>query len=64
MVLWTSIMLDWWLNGSNKRRIFVTWITFAPAARINSVGLLIAFVAIHDRIIHHMDVKTILLNGD
>ena len=38
--------------------------TYAPVARISTIRLLIAFAAIHNLIIHQMDVKTAFLNGD
>ena len=38
--------------------------TFAPVARMTSIGLLIALAAIHSLVIHQMDVKTAILNGD
>jgi hypothetical protein len=37
---------------------------FAPVARMESVRLLIAFAAIKDWEIHHMDVKSTFLNGE
>ncbi|GKB96676.1 zinc finger, CCHC-type containing protein [Tanacetum coccineum] len=38
--------------------------TYAPVARISTIRLLIALASIHSLIIHQMDVKTALLNGD
>nr|GEV69454.1 zinc finger, CCHC-type [Tanacetum cinerariifolium] len=37
--------------------------TYAPVARISTIRLL-ALAAIHDLVIHQMDVKTAFLNGD
>ncbi|KAM0863375.1 hypothetical protein ACQ4PT_044625 [Festuca glaucescens] len=37
---------------------------FAPVARLNSVGLLLAVAAQFKWEVHHMDVKTAFLNGD
>nr|GEX94061.1 zinc finger, CCHC-type [Tanacetum cinerariifolium] len=38
--------------------------TYAPVARITTIRLLLALVAIHNLVIHQMDVKTTFLNGD
>nr|GEV21286.1 hypothetical protein [Tanacetum cinerariifolium] len=38
--------------------------TYAPVARITTIRLLLALAAIHNLVIHQMDVKTIFLNGD
>ncbi|GJW20891.1 zinc finger, CCHC-type containing protein [Tanacetum coccineum] len=38
--------------------------TYAPVARITTVRLLLALAAIHNLVIHQMDVKTVFLNGD
>ncbi|GAU45869.1 hypothetical protein TSUD_187020 [Trifolium subterraneum] len=38
--------------------------TYAPVARITTIRLLIALAAIHNLVIHQMDVKTTFLNGD
>nr|GEV84913.1 hypothetical protein [Tanacetum cinerariifolium] len=38
--------------------------TYAPVARITSIRLLLALAAIHNLVIHQMDVKTAFLNGD
>ncbi|GKC72284.1 zinc finger, CCHC-type containing protein, partial [Tanacetum coccineum] len=38
--------------------------TYAPVARISTIRLLIAMTLTHNLIIHQMDVKTDLLNGD
>ena len=37
--------------------------TYAPVARITTIRLLIALAAIHNLVIHQMDVKTAFLNG-
>ena len=38
--------------------------TFAPVTRISSIRILIALASIYKLVIHQMDVKTALLNGD
>ncbi|GJY18442.1 zinc finger, CCHC-type containing protein [Tanacetum coccineum] len=38
--------------------------TYALVARISTIRLLLALAAIHDLVIHQMDVKTTFLNGD
>ena len=38
--------------------------TYSPITRITSIHVLFAIAAIHDFIIHQMDVKTTFLNGD
>nr|KAJ0226697.1 hypothetical protein LSAT_V11C100011720 [Lactuca sativa] len=38
--------------------------TYAPVARISIIRLLLALAAIHNLVIHQMDVKTAFLNGD
>nr|GFA19815.1 zinc finger, CCHC-type [Tanacetum cinerariifolium] len=38
--------------------------TYAPVARITIIRLLLALAAIHNLVIHQMDVKTAFLNGD
>ncbi|GKB78076.1 zinc finger, CCHC-type containing protein [Tanacetum coccineum] len=38
--------------------------TYVPVARITTIRLLLALAAIHNLVIHRMDVKTTFLNGD
>nr|GEV98165.1 zinc finger, CCHC-type [Tanacetum cinerariifolium] len=38
--------------------------TYAPVARITTIRLLLTLAAIHNLVIHQMDVKTTFLNGD
>nr|KAJ0211662.1 hypothetical protein LSAT_V11C400220750 [Lactuca sativa] len=38
--------------------------TYAPVARISTIKILLALVAIHNLVIHQMDVKSAFLNGD
>nr|GEY21380.1 zinc finger, CCHC-type [Tanacetum cinerariifolium] len=38
--------------------------TYAPVARISTIRLLLALAAIHDLVIHQMDMITAFLNGD
>ena len=37
---------------------------FAPVARMESVRLLLALAAAKDKRIHHLDVKSVFLNGE
>lgn len=38
--------------------------TYSPVVRISTIRALVAFVAIHDLIVHQMDIKTIFLNDN
>ncbi|GKV08527.1 hypothetical protein SLEP1_g20144 [Rubroshorea leprosula] len=38
--------------------------TFSPVTRVTSIRVLIAVAAVHNMLIHQMDVKTAFLNGD
>lgn len=38
--------------------------TYSPVARISTIRALVALAAIHNLVIHQMDVKTAFLNGD
>nr|GEZ36898.1 zinc finger, CCHC-type [Tanacetum cinerariifolium] len=38
--------------------------TYAPVVRITTIRLLLALAAIHNLVIHQMDIKTTFLNGD
>nr|GEV20332.1 zinc finger, CCHC-type [Tanacetum cinerariifolium] len=38
--------------------------TYAPVTRITTIRLLLALAAIHNLVIHQMDIKTTFLNGD
>nr|KAJ0187373.1 hypothetical protein LSAT_V11C900477740 [Lactuca sativa] len=38
--------------------------TYAPVSRISTIRLLLSLAAIHNLVIHQMDVKTAFLNGD
>ncbi|GKF25354.1 zinc finger, CCHC-type containing protein, partial [Tanacetum coccineum] len=38
--------------------------TYAPVARITTIRLLLALAALHNLVIHQIDVKTTFLNGD
>ena len=38
--------------------------TYSPIIRINSIRMVLAIVALKNLEVHHMDVKTVFLNGD
>ena len=52
------------LKGLLRNLTYIFFHTFAHVTRISSIRILIALVAIHTLVIHHMDVKTNFLNGD
>ncbi|GJY84771.1 zinc finger, CCHC-type containing protein [Tanacetum coccineum] len=51
-------------QGFSQKEGIVYFDTYAPVARINTIRLLLALAAIHNLVIHQMDVKTAFLNGD
>ncbi|GJS62236.1 zinc finger, CCHC-type containing protein [Tanacetum coccineum] len=52
------------IQGSRQKEGIDYFDTYAPVARIISIRLLLALAAIHNLVIHQMDVKTAFLNGD
>nr|KAJ0219165.1 hypothetical protein LSAT_V11C300121660 [Lactuca sativa] len=52
------------VQGFRKNEGIDFFDTYAPVARISTIILLLALVAIHNLLIHQMDVKTAFLNGD
>ena len=52
------------IQGFRQREGVDYFDTYAPVARITTIRLLIALAAIHNLVIHQMDVKTAFLNGD
>ncbi|GKA43897.1 zinc finger, CCHC-type containing protein [Tanacetum coccineum] len=50
--------------GFRKKEGIDYFDTYAPVARITTIRLLLALAAIHNLVIHQMDVKTAFLNGD
>nr|GEZ06604.1 zinc finger, CCHC-type [Tanacetum cinerariifolium] len=52
------------IQGFNQKSGIDYFDTYAPAARISTIRLLIAMASIHNIIIHQMDVKTAFLNRD
>lgn len=51
-------------KGFRQRERIYYFDTYAPIARITSVGVLIAFACINNLFIHQMDVKIAFLNSD
>nr|GEV63886.1 zinc finger, CCHC-type [Tanacetum cinerariifolium] len=52
------------VQGFRKKEGIDYFDTYAPVARITTIRLLLALVAIHNLMIYQMDVKTSFLNGD
>nr|GEU84276.1 zinc finger, CCHC-type [Tanacetum cinerariifolium] len=52
------------IQGFRKKEGIDYFDTYAPVARITTIRLLLALAAIHNLVIHQMDVKTAFLNGD
>ena len=52
------------IQGFRQRKGISYFDTYAPVTRISIIRLLIALGAIHDLVIHQMDVKTTFVNGD
>nr|KAJ0185498.1 hypothetical protein LSAT_V11C900505250 [Lactuca sativa] len=52
------------IQGFRQKEGFDFFDTYAPVARISTIKLLLALAAIHNLVIHQMDVKTAFLNGD
>nr|GFB57435.1 zinc finger, CCHC-type [Tanacetum cinerariifolium] len=50
--------------GFRQKEVIDYFDTYAPVARITTIRLLLALAAIHNLVIHQMDVKTTFLNGD
>ncbi|CAA7030319.1 unnamed protein product [Microthlaspi erraticum] len=51
------------IQGFRQREGIDYFDTYAPVVRISSIRFLIGLAAIHDLVIHQMDVKTAFLNG-
>nr|GEV29924.1 hypothetical protein [Tanacetum cinerariifolium] len=52
------------IHGFRQKEWIDYFDTYAQVARITTIRLLLALVAIHNLVIHQMDVKTAFLNGD
>nr|KAJ0204103.1 hypothetical protein LSAT_V11C500253940 [Lactuca sativa] len=52
------------IQGFRQKQGIDFFDTYAPVAKISTIRLLLAFAAIHNLVIHQMDVKTAFLNGD
>ncbi|CAL9017449.1 unnamed protein product, partial [Prunus brigantina] len=51
-------------KGYRQRENVDFFDTYSPVTRITSIRVLFALAAIHDLVVHQMDVKTAFLNGD
>ncbi|GJT45491.1 zinc finger, CCHC-type containing protein [Tanacetum coccineum] len=51
------------IQGFRQKERIDYFDTYAPVARITTIRLLLALAAIHNPVIHQMDVKTTFLNG-
>nr|KAJ0200935.1 hypothetical protein LSAT_V11C600328890 [Lactuca sativa] len=52
------------IQGFRQKEGIYLFDTYAPIARISTIRLLLALAAIHNLVIHQMDVKTAFLNDD
>nr|GEX86431.1 zinc finger, CCHC-type [Tanacetum cinerariifolium] len=52
------------IQGFRQKEAIDYFNTYAPVARITTIRLMLALAAIHNLVIHQMDVKTAFLNGD
>nr|GEX53146.1 zinc finger, CCHC-type [Tanacetum cinerariifolium] len=52
------------IQGFRQKERIDYFDTYAPVARITTIRLLLALAAIHNLVIHQIDVKTAFLNGD
>nr|GEZ19162.1 zinc finger, CCHC-type [Tanacetum cinerariifolium] len=52
------------IQGFRQKKRIDYFDTYAPVVRITTIRLLLALAAIHNQVIHKMDVKTAFLNGD
>lgn len=52
------------IRGFTQRKGLDYFDTYSPVTKIATIRTLLALAAIHDLVIHHMDVKTAFLNGD
>ncbi|GJT45754.1 zinc finger, CCHC-type containing protein [Tanacetum coccineum] len=52
------------IQGFTQKEEIDYFDTYAPLARITAIRLLLALVAIHNLVMHQMDVKIAFLNGD
>ena len=51
-------------RGFNQKKGVDYFDTYSPVTKIATIRTLIALAAIHDLVVHQMDVKTAFLNGD
>jgi hypothetical protein len=50
--------------GYTQKQVIDYFDTYSPVTKITTIRALIALAAIHNLLIHQMDVKTAFLNGD
>ena len=52
------------VRSFTQKKDFNYFDTYSPVTKISTIRTLVALAAIHDFLIHQMDVKTAFLNGD
>lgn len=52
------------IRGFDQKKRIDFFDTYSPVTKIATIRSLVALAAIHDLVVHQMDVKTAFLNGD